>query len=435
MDISLHRNICCWKLQVRCMTTRYKESGIMGSRVNELTACILVLLLICIKPLTVGAQTGDDAVNALVKDGFENVGWVEDDEERIYVLQNSAYKLASVGIGKAIGIIQQKGLPEGKPCRIVVLDNNVPQVSMTYQPVVGDSVAEAKLTDWVASYEVDGAWKKVKKAKRKNSSLFKVDLVVYPQLYFKNLIITQIYQACFELSPALEVSLWPGSKLQLQVIFPVYNDGYGDEMENIRPGFLALEQNFRLPHNIFVKATVGTSNQRTFGADVRVSHPFKDDRFSVEARVGYVGVGVFNDFWTFKYSKEKICYWSAGGDFYWPYYNVQLKMRVEQYLKHDVGVKCEMIRHFKYASIGFYAEKSNKADANGGFRFMVALPPYKYKRHGYIPRVTTSHATGFVYNAGNEANYYLLPYASAGDNDIMKHNQYNPNFLNSYIGN
>ena len=33
--------------------------------------------------------------------------------------------------------------------------------------------------------------------------------MVYPQLSYMNMIITQIYQVLFDLSPAIEVSLWP----------------------------------------------------------------------------------------------------------------------------------------------------------------------------------------------------------------------------------
>ena len=50
--------------------------------------------------------------------------------ERVYVLQNSAYRLQGVGIGKAVDVIQKMGLPEEKSCRIIVLDNNVPQISL-----------------------------------------------------------------------------------------------------------------------------------------------------------------------------------------------------------------------------------------------------------------------------------------------------------------
>ena len=52
------------------------------------------------------AQTGEHTVDALVEMGFENVGWTEDADERVYVLQNSAYRLQGVGIGKAVDVIQ-----------------------------------------------------------------------------------------------------------------------------------------------------------------------------------------------------------------------------------------------------------------------------------------------------------------------------------------
>ena len=46
----------------------------------------------CLLPLKGICQTGESTVNALVKMGFENVGWTEDCNERVYVLQNSAYR-------------------------------------------------------------------------------------------------------------------------------------------------------------------------------------------------------------------------------------------------------------------------------------------------------------------------------------------------------
>ncbi len=52
-------------------------------------------------------QTGESTVDALVEMGFENVGWTEDGNERVYVLQNSAYRLQGVGIGKAVDVIQR----------------------------------------------------------------------------------------------------------------------------------------------------------------------------------------------------------------------------------------------------------------------------------------------------------------------------------------
>lgn len=102
----------------------------------------------------------------------------------------------------------------------------------------------------------------------------------------------------------------------------------------------------------------------------------------------------------------------------------------------EKGVKFEMIRHFRYASVGFYAMKGQHANSNGGFRFQVLLPPYKYKRfkNKYIPRVNTSYNMGIVYNAGNE-QYFYRQYRSEANENIMNNNSFNPFFIKSELSN
>ena len=63
--------------------------------------------------LTSWAQNGGEKVTEeLIRLGFENVRWVENETERIYTIENSAYKIQEIGISKAIEIIQKEGLPE-----------------------------------------------------------------------------------------------------------------------------------------------------------------------------------------------------------------------------------------------------------------------------------------------------------------------------------
>ena len=66
-------------------------------------AAVAVFFLYSLMAVKGVAQTGGQTVDALVEMGFENVGWTEDADERVYVLQNSAYRLQGVGIGKATG--------------------------------------------------------------------------------------------------------------------------------------------------------------------------------------------------------------------------------------------------------------------------------------------------------------------------------------------
>ncbi len=400
--------------------------------INTLTWNGVALLLFCLLPMKGNCQTGEEAVNTLVKMGFENVGWSEDAKERVYVMENVAYRLNGVGIGKAVDIIQKMGLPEEKPCRIIFLDNNVPQISLYYQPIVGDSVPEASRADWTVGYNLGNGWKQVRKVKKRNSSLFKVDILVYPELSFKNLVITQIYQVLFDLSPAIEVSLWKGMKLAAQVKFPVYNDGYGKLAGKVQPGFIAATQSVRLPYNIFGELAVGTFNGGRYGTDLSfVYYIPKDTRFSLEARIGVTGTYYWNGF-DFNYGTKMRTTWSVGGSFYWPKYNLQTTLKAEQYILGEKGVRLDVIRHFRYTSIGFYAMKAKGAKSNGGFRFQVALPPYKYKRRGYIPRVEPSKNMGIAYNAGNE-RYYYKSYRTMPGHNIMQSNSFNPYFIKSEL--
>lgn len=393
--------------------------------------------MFCILSATIvwGQSSGDAATDELVKMGFEDVRWTETENERIYTVENVAYRLNGVGITKALEVIQKHGLPEGKTCRLIVTKLNIPQISLTSTPkaIQADSTQVTSREDWNVSYELGDSWKEVKKEKKKNSSLFKVDILVYPQLSFKNLIITQIYQVLFDLSPTIEVSLWEGMKLSGQLRVPVYNDGYGYLEDKVHPGHITLSQRFRLPYNIFGKATLGYYNMDRYGFDLQFMRPFKDERFSLEARVGYTGIGYWEGF-HLHYDKTMDFTWSFGGSFYWPKYNTQFTLKAHQFLLGEKGVRFDMIRHFRYASVGFYAMKAEHANSNGGFRFQVALPPYKQKRHKYIPRISTSKNMGIVYNAGNERNYYKEYTAEVSDN-IMENNSFNPFFIKSELFN
>ena len=382
-----------------------------------------------------GQIGGEATTEELVNLGFENVRWTENDNERIYTIENNVYKTNGVGIAKAIEIIQKAGLPTDKKCKVIVTNLDVPELSLTYQPTGKDSMDVTGKEGWQTSYDIEG-WNEVKKERLKNSSRFKVDILIYPQLSFKNLIITQIYQVLFTLNPAVEVSLWPGMKFTGQVILPVYNDGYGYLNDKVKPGFITLSQNFRLPYNIKGKATIGYFNADRYGADLMLFYPLKwDERFSIEGRMGLTAIGYWEGL-HLHYDTDFSVTWSLGGNFYWPQYNTQFSLKREQYLMGEKGVKFEMVRNFRYASIGFYAQKGQYAKSNGGFRFQILLPPYKYKRlkNKYIPRINTSSQMGIVYNAGNEL-YYYRQYRSSADENIMNSNKFNPYFIKSELSN
>ena len=255
-------------LKEKKRTTRMKGIFYGTTLTNRYWLILMTFILSLASTSQARGQIGGEATTEeLVNLGFENVRWTENDHERIYTIENNVYKANGVGIAKAIEIIQKAGLPTDKKCKVIVTNLDVPELSLTYQPTGKDSMVVTGKEGWQTSYDIEG-WNEVKKEKLKNSSRFKVDILIYPQLSFKNLIITQIYQVLFTLNPAIEVSLWPGMKFTGQVILPIYNDGYGYLNDKVKPGFITLSQNFRLPYNIKGKATIGYFNADRYGADL-----------------------------------------------------------------------------------------------------------------------------------------------------------------------
>ena len=419
-----------------------------GLLVKMLRSRSLAIIILLFFSLCAFAQSGDGTVSELVRLGFENVAWGENEHERVYVLENSAYRLSGVGIGKALDEIQEKGLPEdGKMCRLIVLDNNVPVISLFCVPgdLEGRDVAR---DDWNVSYDLGESWELVKGNRRENSSLYKVDLLFYPEFAFKNSRLSVPYSVKLNINPTVQVSLWKGGKVTAQLVVPVVND-YGYKYDDVRPGFLTLSQSVRLPYNVFLTATAGWFNNNRAGVDLAGEYHLKNGKFWVDGRVSYTlwgewgrwetHNGVFENVGPFEYgytTDDNRITGQLGVNYYWARFDTQLAFRGESFLGGDCGFRFDLIRHMKYCSIGLYGTYIPSDwwndGINAGFRFQITLPPYKYKRKGYVPRVMPSRNWGFSYNAAGSFVYGQRFRANIDDN-ISNNIKYNPCYIKSEL--
>lgn len=378
---------------------------------------------LCAVPCVAQEFDTQKAVSDLWNGGYMNVRCVEDSSSVVVTLENDVYKLQASGFANALQLLEQQPFPEGKKVDVIGTYQGVPQVTMQYDPELGR---------WTATSRV-GSWDKVKKVRATNSTFGKVDLVFYPQISLMNLIITQVYQSLWQISPALEVSLWKGAKFSYQVKIPLYNDGYGESENYIHPGLVTLSQRFRDPWNwgVFGRVTVGAFNSSRCGVALDLKYYFPNERFSVDGQFSMLALCYWKDF-VLHFDRTFHPYWSVGANFYWPQQKTQFTLRAQKFVLGDIGAKFEMIRHFRYCSIGFYAERAYGAHTNGGFRFQIALPPYRHPRQGRLPRITTSGQMGLVYNANNEQYYYREYRVEASDN-IMEANGFNPFYVQSEL--
>lgn len=71
------------------------------------------------------------------------------------------------------------------------------------------------------------AMEALKGTKRESTTFGKVDVVVYPGVMLVNNVTYKLYKAAFELQPAVEMQLWKGASLRLQVCLPIVNNEPG----------------------------------------------------------------------------------------------------------------------------------------------------------------------------------------------------------------
>lgn len=398
---------------------------------RKIRQILFAALLPALASLTSAAQTSlqvESVAEKLAEEGFVNVRAAESEEFTVFTVENDYYKIPAEGFARAAEIVREAGLDSSKPVKLIGTNYHVPEVTMTFDPAAGH---------WRTTKRLDASWDLVREQPLRNSNFGKVDIVVYPQVSLMNLIITQVYQSLWQLSPAVEVSLWPGSKLSLQVQIPVVNDGYGPLDGSIHFGILTLSQRFRDPWglNIFGKATLGRFSNKRYGAALELAYYFPNERFWVDTKVGLLDLcEAYGMVLAPNRSLDFRPYWNVAANYYCPMLQTQFTLRAEKFLIGDKGVKFEMIRHFRRCSVGFYAMKGFKNDThtNGGFRFQIALPPFTQKRYGYVPRLRTSGQMGISYNANNERYYYKEFRTEASDN-IMSKNYFNPYYIDGIL--
>ena len=392
------------------------------------------------------SEAVENTARLLAEEGFANVRAIETEDFTVFTIENDRFKIPAEGFAYAARLIESAGLDPSKPVKVIGTSHKVPELTLTYNNGA-----------WSTTKRLDASWDAVRKQPKLNNSFAKVDIMIYPQVALQNLIINQVYQSTWNLSPAIHVDLWPGARLTYQLVLPVFSDMHiSKDYYLIHPGFISLSQRFRDPWhlNIQGKVTVGQFSNDTAGIALETSYVFPNERFSVDAQLGVITTLAHFEGFIWKHAIEPIFRFNVGANYYNAALKTQFSLRAINFIRGDYGFKFEMVRHFRHCSIGFYAIKGHHippgipwtwhnmthSDAqggyvtktNGGFRFQIALPPYKMKRHGYIPRITTSGQIGMAYNANNEQRYYY-EYRTEVDDNIMTKNYYNPYYINSVL--
>ena len=341
----------------------------------------------------------------LNKAGFENVRHISKPGKDIIFLENSSYtnKQKSINIAREeIELLRQEF--NSSNVDVIIMEEKIPILRM-YTTFLEEEVAPV----WKSDFVFDEGMKEIKSLKKEMfeyKSAGKLDIKFYPVFRFKNSRLDVMYLLQFNINPTLEVSLWRGAKATAQVIFPVVND-YSIEEGRIRPGFITVSQQFRLPSNFYGMITIGNFSMLRGGVDLKLYKSITKS-VGVYAQASYTAYS-FPMFDNWLYSGFDKFTWKVGASYVYKPLKMIINASVNKYLANDISVRAEITRYFRNAAVGFYVQSMTIPEypINGGFFFAISLPPYKHNRDKFV-RVSSG-------------NYFSLEYIAR---PYMQHGRY-----------
>ena len=379
------------------------------------------------------AQSQSDSLsNALISDGFENIRIMYTETGLYISLEDNVYRWNVQGISSALDIIL-KQVSEEVMLNLYLLKRGIPQITLQMplynsQHNKNDSIINYEMHEKpYISYQLNKEWYSVKKVSKANSNTYKADIVVYPQLAMQNTTFCRIYEIQLNIAPALEFSCWKGMKFTSQVIIPIVNQ-LGHEGNFVRPGFVTLSQEFRMPRQWFGRATVGNFNANRYGVDLDINHYFSNNLWNIGFNAGLTGFSYFYKRTWLTTDINTVTLFIKTQYFY-PRFNCQFNLLYGKFIYGDYGFRADLTRHFSATSIGFYGMYTG-GKPNGGFHFAIPLLPAKRNRRHCI-RVVPPNYFDWEYNADTE--FYYGHYYETRPNENRSEHFLNTQYIKNHL--
>ena len=224
-----------------------------------------------------------------------------------------------------------------------------------------------------------------------------VDIFSGVELNYRNIFYNnRLYDLLINLTPGIKWYMGNDWILAAQGIIPVYND-YGERYKKARLNMAVLSKEFSVGKQ-HLKVSGGLFGQERYGLDVKWMYPV-NRWLAVDGQMGYTGYCSMAVDWECS-RMDRVTGW-LGARAYLEKYDTEFRLRGGRYIYEDYGVTGECMRHFRHCTVGVYGQYSDKGKANGGFKVIMMIPPYKMKRR----KVNVRPATNFrlTYNQQGDA--------------------------------
>lgn len=233
-----------------------------------------------------------------------------------------------------------------------------------------------------------------------------LDVFCGVSLSYSETTFNRLYNVVLNAAPGVKWNLGKDWQVSGQVYIPIVND-MGKHYDRVRVNMAAVSKELSLQGDHHIKMTAGLFSRERYGLDVKYIHPITD-WLAVTGQVGFTGYCSMAEGW--ECERMNVLTFIGGANVFLSPWNTEFRVSGGRYIAKDYGMVGEVMRHFKYCTIGAYAQLQEKttlgpvgkndSKTNGGFKVIVMLPPYKKSSK----KIRIRPATNFrqVYNARSD---------------------------------
>ena len=404
------------------------------------TRIFILLFSVIFVPVLLHGQTraaisSEGIGRDITKNGYENVRVNQRNDTMFIGLENRVWRWESRALAEILKIVMP-GTDSAGVISITLLNTGIPVSTVIvsrkqYDNLISGRLPAAIFADSIVAKLSDHEYRtSIRHLSRMNSSFFKFEVVVSPQLKMQFGNFVHPLEIQFNVAPAVHVVFAKGMSLTAQVIFPVYSNLIGDpEANTVRPGLIVLNQSFRLPFQIFTSVSAGYFSRNRYGLSGDARKFWFNGKLGVGATLGYTGQMQLLE-GLFTYTPVDVFTWFCDASWRFARYDLTIQAGYGGFIGHDQGWRADVVRRFGEVSIGFFAMQTDGV-MNGGFNFIVPLPPRKYGTKNRI-RIRPASYVPWEYRAKGLPSYGRTFTTGNGTDELMFN--LNPDEIRKQLG-
>lgn len=380
-------------------------------------------------------NVGEDSVTRqLTGRGYENVIALRQHDTLYIGVENRVYSWEVKAVADIIKGIMPF-IDSGGTLSLTCLRTGIPVTTLTISKELVEALIDGTITpdafpDSIHARLSSKAYQKtLTNIRRSNPSFNKFDITIAPlfRAQFGNY--SHPLEMQLNIVPAVQISFLKGMSLTAEIIFPLYND-LNPEGNYIRPGLVVLNQMFRMPLNFFATLSAGYFTRNQYGLNGEIKKYLLNGKLSLGAMCGYTAdAGIIDGQWVYN-TTGKVT-WFTDVSYRVARYDLYLSVGFGQFLAGDLGWRADISRQFGEVSIGLFAIQSNGV-TNGGFNFVVPLPPRRYGTKNRVRLRPVSEVPWEYYAKGLPAQGKMYSTGYSVESFIY---DLHPDYIRTHIGN